>query len=89
MMGELVFVLRCLALTAAIVTFSQLQVRGESIEDHVDQAFRASKAAQWVQSAATGGALAIQNAFNSVKNGVDQALSPDKEQPTRFERAGR
>lgn len=70
MMNEAVFVLKCLAITAAIVLFSQTNLGGLTIENHVDGALRTSKASVWIQSAAAGGALVISNAARSVKETV-------------------
>lgn len=83
-MNEFLFVLKCMAITAAIVTMSQMNIHGMSIEEHFDNSLRTSKVAVWIQEAATGGALAISRGAHSLSDGVSGHGSA-----THSQRAGR
>lgn len=86
-MNELIYVLKCLALTSAFVLISQVRVGGISLEEKVEEGLRHSKTSVWIQSAASGGALMITNATHSIK----QSLSGDstRQDVPRASRAGR
>ena len=87
-MNELFFVLKCLGITAVVVTFSQVSISGMTIEERVDESFRTSRAAVWVQGAAAGGALAVTHAVQSVRDSINGGSRHDHTM-THAQRAGR
>ena len=70
MREELLYSLKCLALTAVLLVLMQLKVGGYSIEARVHHWFQTSKVSLYVQSVAAGGILAGKNLVVTVKNGI-------------------
>lgn len=86
-MSELIYVLKCLGFTAAVILISQVRVGGITLEEKMEDSLRHSKTSVWIQSAASGGALMITNVSHSIK----QSLSGDSthQEMSRASRAGR
>ncbi|MES3038305.1 MAG: hypothetical protein V4736_10395 [Bdellovibrionota bacterium] len=69
-MADLISVIKTFAITAVIVLMMQVHVSGITIESHAEQFLQRSGVAQYVQSVAAGGAMAVSTFFTSVKSGV-------------------
>lgn len=65
-MGEFLFVLKCLMVTALITFVLQLEMGGVRLERTLQSSIMGSPAVHWVQSAASGGALMIRNASRTI-----------------------
>lgn len=87
-MSEFLFVLKVLALTAVITLAMQVRIGGNTIEERTSHFLTKSQGAVWIQSAAAGGALALQNLARSVKSGIERS-SDSFAQGAREQRAGR
>lgn len=88
-MTELMYVLKCLALTAALILVSQIRVGGLTLEEKMEENLRHSKTSVWIQSAASGGALMITNATHSLKQSLSGGDNSRREEMPRASRAGR
>lgn len=73
-MSEFKFVLKCMVFTMLLVMLMQVKVGRYSIENHTYRWLRTSKASEYVQSVAAGGAMAIRNLAFSVKTGVSSTV---------------
>ncbi|MBV2168197.1 MAG: hypothetical protein KUL82_05765 [Bdellovibrio sp.] len=69
-MEELKFVLKCFCFTALLIVLMQVKVGGASIEAHSFRWLQRSTVSQYIQSAAAGGAMAIRNLGQTLKDGV-------------------
>ncbi len=78
-MSELFFVLRCFLVTVFIALSMQIRVSGIPLEVRADQWIRSSAVTAYLQGAASGGAVALQDMYTSLKRLVsDTASSFDK-----------
>lgn len=87
-MSEIFFVVKVLVITAIVTTLGQVRIGGATIEDRASYAFTRSAGAEWVQSVAAGGALAVVNLAKSVKTGIAGTVDGFQE-GAREQRAGR
>ncbi len=69
-MEELKFVLKCFCFTALLIVLMQVKVGGASIETHSFRWLQRSTVSQYIQSAAAGGAMALRNLGQTLKDGV-------------------
>lgn len=69
-MSELIFVLKSLVITAALIVAMQVKVGNHSLEAYSNWWLKKSTVSLYVQSVAAGGALALKDLFFSVKKGV-------------------
>lgn len=74
-MEELKFVFKCLCFSALLIVLMQVKIGGASVESHSFQWLRTSTVSQYIQSAAAGGAMALRNLGQSVKEGASHTLS--------------
>lgn len=87
-MSEFFFVVKVLCLTAAITLLMQVRWGGATIEARTTDFLTKSPGAVWIQSAAAGGALAVNNLVKSVKRGIEGSTDSFVE-GAREQRAGR
>lgn len=62
-MSELMFILKCLVLTAALTILMQVKVGPSSLEQQAHWYLQKSSVSIYIQSVASGGALAAQNLY--------------------------
>ncbi len=69
-MSELMFVLKSFLLTVIFVIALQVKVGNSSLEQHSQRWLQKSSVSLYVQSVASGGALALRNLFFSAKSSL-------------------
>lgn len=69
-MSEWIFVIKSLAITAALLVLMQVKIGGHSIETYSEYYLTRSTASIYVQSVAAGGALALKNLAFSLKSSI-------------------
>ncbi|RYZ91851.1 MAG: hypothetical protein EOP06_05985 [Proteobacteria bacterium] len=74
-MSELLYVLKCLAITLLLTVFMQVRIGNTSMEAQSQWFLQKSAPAIYVQAVAAGGALALKDFFTSVKSGVSGKIS--------------
>jgi len=88
-MTEFIFVLKCLAVTAALTMAMQLQMSGVPLETKIEQSLEGSPVIAWVQSAAAGGALMIQRSTDYATSKAKEIFSGEENSAPYTQRAGR
>lgn len=88
-MSEIIFIFKCLAITAAITVALQLQMGGESLETKVESYLEKSQVARWIQESAAGGALFLRTAGNEMAGKAQQFISPEEKRASSSENAHR
>lgn len=78
-MDELKFVMKCLLLTMILVVLMQVKVGASSIETYSFQWLRTSSTSQYLQSVAAGGAMALRNLGETIKQGVSSTVDGYRE----------
>lgn len=73
-MEELKFVIKSFLFTAILIVFMQVKVGGASIETHSFRWLQRSTVSQYIQSAAAGGAMALRNLGQSLREGVSHTV---------------
>ncbi|MGZ3774205.1 MAG: hypothetical protein ACXVCY_11715 [Pseudobdellovibrionaceae bacterium] len=74
-MEELKFVLKCFFFTTLLVVLMQVKIGTTSIETHSFKWLQKSTIAQYIQSAAAGGAMALRNLGKSLKDGATNTVN--------------
>lgn len=87
-MSEILFVVKTLLITAAVTMLMQVRWGGSSLEDRATHWLQGSATAEWVQGAASGGALAITHFARRMKDAVTDASSSEGNE-ARVQRASR
>jgi hypothetical protein len=83
-MSEILFSVKTFAISILIILFLQMQIADKSIETHMQNKIQDSKVALWIQSAAIGGALLLEQTALDIKNKVlslkEESIVPKKAQ---------
>lgn len=80
-MDEFKFVMKCFLFACLLVTLSQMQTEGVTIESKVEVFLLDSKPAQFMQSAAAGGVKAIKEAFVFAKTFIAEKVNHSSSKP--------
>lgn len=80
-MTEFIFVVKCLLVTAILTMALQLEWQGVTIETKAERFLEESPAIAWIQSAASGGALALQNSTILIREKARSFFAKDRQQP--------
>ncbi|MCK6598228.1 MAG: hypothetical protein L6Q37_07670 [Bdellovibrionaceae bacterium] len=75
MISDILFVIKTLVLSLLIVAVLQIKVKDVTVESRVTTWFYSSSVPKHIQAAASGGALAIENAFKYSKESLRNLFS--------------
>ncbi len=79
-MNELIYVVKCLFITVALVLVAQIKVKEKTIESHITEFGQRSWLAKNIQQTAAGGARAAGEIGTTVKRSFSSTRDKSKEQ---------
>lgn len=74
-MDEIKFVVKCFIFAGLLITTSQMQTDGITIESKIEIFLTDSKSAHFMQEAATGGVKFLKEAFAFTKTFIEEKIS--------------
>lgn len=81
MISDLLYILKCAVLSILFIGILQIEVNHSTLEKTLTKWFYQSSIPKHIQTAAAGGALAIENAYKSSRESIHNLFSSHSKTP--------